>query len=261
MTVPSDAGGMEILQKSGAIISALEELGEETAQALAANVGEPVSSTYRLLASLTSIGWVDTTTRRGYFRLGVRFVRVGSLLDDQLSVRDACRPALENLRSQTHATTFLCVPRGDAAVCVERLAGRDVQSLAMRLGDSLPLFRGAAPLALFAFLPDGERSAILERFAERRRQGESIPSGASLRSALRLVRDRGYSLSDQDVTPGIAAIGAPVFNHRGELEGAISVSGLRNQILSGPYDVAEATVRAAAEASRALGARLEETNQ
>ncbi|MCC2031535.1 IclR family transcriptional regulator [Microbacterium allomyrinae] len=257
MTVPTDAAGMEILQKSGAVISALEELGEETAQALAAHVGEPVSSTYRLLASLTSIGWVDATTRRGYFRLGVRFVRVGSLLEDQLSVRDACRPALEALRSHTNATTFLCFLRNDAAVCVERLAGRDVQSLAMRLGDSLPLFRGAAPLALFAFLPDGERDATLKRFAERRRQGEAIPSDKSLRSTLQLVRDRGYSLSDQDVTPGIAGIGAPVFNHRGELEGAISVSGLRNQILSGENDVAEATVHAAAEASRALGAQIQ----
>ncbi|RZT66483.1 IclR family transcriptional regulator [Microcella alkaliphila] len=244
---------MAILEKSGAIIAALEDIGEATAQELADTVNEPVSSTYRLLASLSSIGWVDSKFRRGYFRLGVRFVRIGSRLEDRLSVRDACTAALVSLRRDTGATAFLCFRRGDAAVCVERLDGRDVRSLAMRLGDSLPLYRGAAPLAILAFLPEGEREAVLERFAVRRRDGEDVPGDKVLRDAIDLIRARGYSISDEDVTPGIGAVGAPVFNHRGELEGAISVSGLRNAIILGPPDVATLTVEAAADASRALG--------
>ncbi|MGC5224986.1 IclR family transcriptional regulator [Micromonospora sp. DT81.3] len=257
MTVDGDAGGMEILQKSGAIVSALEELGEATAQTLAARTDEPVSSTYRLLSSLREIGWVDPAPRRGYFRLGVRLVRIGSLLEDQVNVRDACKPALEELRRRTNATAFLCFLRSDTAVCVERLDGRDVHSLAMRLGDSLPLFRGAAPLAILAFVAESEREAILARLSDRRRNGEAIPSDASLREAIASTRSRGYSLSDEDVTPGIGAIGAPVFNHRGELEGAISVSGLRNQILSGQLPVPQLTMQAADDASRALGYRKE----
>jgi DNA-binding IclR family transcriptional regulator len=45
------------------------------------------------------------------------------------------------------------------------------------------------------------------------------------------VLSQGYSVSDGDVTAGIAALGAPVFNHRGELAAALSISGLRAQIL------------------------------
>jgi len=44
------------------------------------------------------------------------------------------------------------VRRGPRAVCVERLEGRAVRSLAMQLGSSLPMYAGAAPLALLAFL-------------------------------------------------------------------------------------------------------------
>ncbi|MEZ3161160.1 IclR family transcriptional regulator [Microbacterium sp. BWT-B31] len=253
MSADRDSAGMAILEKSGSVIAALERLGEASVVELAGDVDEPVSSTYRLLGALTDIGWVDRGTRRGTFRLGVKLVRVGSLLEDQLSVRDASKPGLRRLRSATGATAFLCFARGDAAVCVERLDGRDVHSLAMRLGDSLPLYRGAAPLAIFSHLPESERDAVLERFAQRRESGEDIPSEAALRRRLTAIRKAGYSVSDEDVTPGIAAVGAPVFNHRGELEGAISVSGLRGQILSSELDVPALVLGAAQDASRALG--------
>lgn len=253
-----DVAGMAILEKSGSIVSALETMGEASVVELAAEVDEPVSSTYRLLNALGDIGWVDRGSKRGLFRLGVRFVRVGSMLEDQLNVRDATKPALVSLRAATGATAFLCFARGDSAVCVERLDGRDVHSLAMRLGDSLPLFRGAAPLAILANLPTGEQDAILERFEHRRSAGESIPASSTLRRRIRRIREAGYTISDEDVTPGIAGIGAPVFNHRGELEGAISVSGLRSQILAPEAGVASLTAEAALSASRALGYEPEE---
>src|SRR5699024_8164828 len=156
-------------------------LGEASAQQIAEHADEPVSSTYRLLASLNALGWVDQGSRRGVFRIGLRAVRVGGMLEDQTSVRDACRPSLSDLRHEMNATSFLCYRRSDNAVCVERFAGRDVQSLAMRLGDSLPLHSGGAPLAILAFVPTSEREAILSRFAERRRNGERIPDEQLIR--------------------------------------------------------------------------------
>jgi DNA-binding IclR family transcriptional regulator len=41
-------------------------------------------------------------------------------------------------------------------------------------------------------------------------------------------------ISDNNVTPGIAAIGAPIFDHRGEVAASLSVSGLREGILNRP---------------------------
>jgi DNA-binding IclR family transcriptional regulator len=62
-------------------------------------------------------------------------------------------------------------------------------------------------------------------------------------------------VSDGDVTPGIASLGAPVFNHRGEVQGALSLSGLRGQVLNpaGVDDTIELLRLAAGKASAALG--------
>ncbi|SJM56510.1 IclR family transcriptional regulator [Gulosibacter sp. 10] len=253
MAGDTDAGGMAILEKAGAIISALESEGEWTAAQISKEVDEPVSSTYRLLSTLMSLGWVDAGSKRGRYRLGVDVVRIGGLLEDQLDVRATAAPVLQQLRDETRGTAFLCVLRRDSAVCVERIGGRDVQSLEMRLGDSLPLYSGAAPRALLAFMPEKERGAVLARLADRRARGEAIPSEREILRDVEAARACGYTISDQDVTFGIGGIGAPIYNHRGEIEGAISVSGLRERVLGVEAAAAERVVVAAREISRALG--------
>lgn len=254
-TDTAPAAGLEILAKADAVVQLLEQRGELTAAAIAAEVGEPVSSTYRLLTNLGAIGWVDPGSRRGQFRLGVYFMRVGGRLEDRISVRDASVPSLKSLLASTNATSFLCLRRGTRAVCVERFEGRDVRSLALALGDSLPLYLGAAPVALFASLPEGERKAVIDQFDAMRASDPSIPNRDELERIVERTRERGYSISDGDVTPGIASLGAAVYNHRGEVEAAVSISGLRTTVLSDVVPTVDLVLEAALTTSRALGYR------
>jgi DNA-binding IclR family transcriptional regulator len=59
----------------------------------------------------------------------------------------------------------------------------------------------------------------------------------------------------EDVTPGVAAIGAPVTNAGGQVVAAISVAGLKHMYEGGlARRIAARVVAAAAEVSAALGA-------
>ncbi|SJM70127.1 IclR family transcriptional regulator [Gulosibacter sp. 10] len=253
MVSDNDAGAISILEKADSVMTLLGKVGEASASEIAAAVHEPVSSTYRLLNSLTALGWVDAGSQRGRYRLGLDVLQVGSLLEDRLDVRRSIFPVLQALRDRTRNTSFLCFRRGDKAVCVERIGGRDVQDLAMRLGDSYPLYQGAAPRAILSFLPEEEREALLKRLAKRRKAGKKAPPADRVRAQIEEARALGYTVSDADVTPGIMAFGAPIFNHRGELAGAISLSGLRERILASEQDVALEVLGAARDSSAALG--------
>lgn len=248
----SDAAGVELLAKVDAVITILERRGETSAADLAGLTGEPLSSVYRLLQSLTGIGWVDRGWRRGTYRLGLSMLTLGRRLEDRLDIREAALPALRRLLDEIGVTSYLCVRRGARAVCVERLEGLAVQSLAMQLGSSLPLYAGAAPRSLLAFLPAVEQQTVLEA-------GEVVgdpprPDRSAIETDIDQVRRRKYAVSDGDVTPGIAALGAPVFNHRSELVAAISISGLRAQVLGDQEHRNVELIQAAArEVSRALG--------
>jgi len=60
-------------------------------------------------------------------------------------------------------------------------------------------------------------------------------------------------VSDEDVTPGIAAIGVPVFDYTGKVRASISISGIRAAILGDGAGMVDRIVAAAHDISRALG--------
>jgi DNA-binding IclR family transcriptional regulator len=253
--VDRDAAGLELIAKVNAVIGVLESRGEASAAEIADRTGEPLSSVYRLLQSLTGIGWVDRGWRRGSYRLGLLLLTIGGQLEDRLDIRECALPSLRHLLKTTGTTSFLCVRRDTRAVCVERLEGTAVRSLAMQLGGSLPMFVGAAPRAMLAFLPPAEQRSSLK--ASRLPGDPPRPDAAAIQADIERVRRDGFAVSDGDVTPGIAALGAPVFNHRGELEAAISISGLRSQILGSSREAnIDLITSSAREVSRSLGQQV-----
>lgn len=250
--IDREAAGLELIAKVNAVIGVLESRGEVSAAEIADRTGEPLSSVYRLLQSLTGVGWVDRGWRRGSYRLGLLLLTLGGQLEDNLDIRECALPSLRHLLKTTGATSFLCVRRDTRAVCVERLEGQAVRSLAMQLGGSLPMFVGAAPRAMLAFLSPAEQRSSLK--ASKLPGDPPRPDAIAIQADIERVRRDGFAVSDGDVTPGIAALGAPVFNHRGELQAAISISGLRSQIL-GPSREANVQLitSSAREVSRSLG--------
>ncbi len=244
--------GRGMLDKADAIISVLAERADTSPAELALAVGEPVSSTYRLLGTLMRVGWVSPGSKRGLYRLGLAFLRIGGQLESAIDIRERALPSLRGLLAVTGETSYLCVRQEERAVCIERLEGGDVRSLALTLGASLALTVGGAPQAILAYLPDWDYEATLERsMAADPRSGKR--SRTEVDSAVRLIREAGIAISDGDVTPGVAAVGVPVFNHRGELAAAISVSGVRDNIL-GPRR--EEFIAAARECARAISDAL-----
>jgi DNA-binding IclR family transcriptional regulator len=251
------SAGLDILAKADAVITALESEQELTAQQLAEAVNEPVSSTYRLLQSLAAIDWIEPGEKRGLYRLGVYFMRIGGRFEDRLDVRREAFEPLRTLRLRTGWTSVLCVRRGSRSVCVERFDGLYVRSVAMQVGDSFPLYVGAAALALLANLPMGEQLSLLSQFA--RRTGSSddplAPPRDELQERLDRIRTDGVAWSENEVTAGFLAIAAPVFNHRGELAASVSVSGLRSATTEDRTSLAEHVRATATEISSRLGFR------
>jgi DNA-binding IclR family transcriptional regulator len=247
-------GSVQVLAKAASVLDRLAMEQEASAGQLAGWIEEPRSTVYRLLASLRRLGFVEPGSRPGSYRLGLELFRLGSAVLTRFDERQAALPVMERIHEETGETVFLCVRRGLEAVCIERLDGRRVQSLALRLGGSLPLHAGAAPRVLLAYEPhevwrEYLSAASLEPFTAR-----TPTTGEQLVPMLEEIRDVGYAVSDEDVTVGIAAVGAPIFDYRGALRAALSISGLRSSILGeDPKRIRALIVQGARDVSRALG--------
>lgn len=245
---------VQILAKAAAALDCLASARELTAAQLAAQLGEPRSSVYRLLASLSDAGLVETGSARGTYRLGLKLFQLGSRVAQRFDVRQLALPAMERIHEITEQTVFLCVRRDDDAVCIERLNGMHVQTLALLLGGTLPLHVGAAPEVLLAFETDEFRASYLRRGSFRRFTPKTPVTARKIRLELEEIRRLGYAVSDEDVTLGVAALGAPIFDHTDRIRAALSISGVKPAILgSDEENMRRLVVESAAEVSRLLG--------
>lgn len=250
MTDPKPVG--QTVGKLAAILDYLAAHGDATAADVAAALGEPRSSVHRQLASMHKLQLLDEGRVRGTYRLGMKLFQLGQSVVERLDLRREALPIMERIHDETGETVFLCVQRGREAVCIERLDGRRVTVLALRLGGSLPLHLGAAPRAILAWQPPSAWDAYIE---STRAAGVAIDPD-EVRSDFKHARARGFSVSDEDVTPGIAALGAPLFDYTGEVCGAMSVSGLRHALMDlNTQRVAGLIVAGAEDISRRMGAR------
>jgi DNA-binding IclR family transcriptional regulator len=250
---------IQVLGKVALLLDRLAEEQELGAARLAELIGEPRSTIYRLLANLQQLELVEPGARRGTYRLGLKLFRLGSAVVARFDERQAAIPVMERIHEATGETVFLCIRRGFEAVCIERIEGRWVQSMALRLGGSLPLHVGAAPRALLAFEARELWDAYLAQGLLTAFTPRTPTSRPALVAALEDVRATGCSVSDEDVVVGMAAVGAPIFDYQGRPRAAISMSGPRPSILGENVEASRDLItEGALEVSRALGFAADE---
>lgn len=213
--------------------------------------GHTRTTTHRLVSTLERVGWLERTGDR--YRLSLRVFRLGSMAVNGLQLRHEASHIMSELAASSGEDVYLVVPDGARAVCLERIEGRTpVHVMALDIGKSLPLYVGGGPIAILA-----ERETDLLPVV--RDDGPLVtPTGQALteeqlRGKLRETREFGYSRSIEDVTLGVGALGAPVFNARGVAVAALSVGALLPNLVPREIELADAVRKAAAEISARLG--------
>jgi DNA-binding IclR family transcriptional regulator len=214
--------------------------------------GYSKSTTYRLLVTLVEAGWLERSEAGG-FRLTIKVFQVGSILVDSLELRREAGPIMARIAAELDETVYLVVADGTRAVCLERIdSGQGVRIADLYVGGSQPLHLGAAPRALLAFNEDKLLPPLLAEGLSRRTE-HSLVDPADLSADLAETRRRGFSISDQDVTYGIGAVGAPILGADGRAVAGLSVGGLRQRVIPPRPAHVACLLQAAQEISTRLG--------
>jgi DNA-binding IclR family transcriptional regulator len=247
---------VKVLGKAARLLDVLADHPDSTAPWLASRLEEPRPTVYRLVQDLMGLGYVEQGARRGTYRLGMELFRLGSLVGLRLDVRERAAPVMNQLHEATGETVYLVIRRHYQAVCIDRVEGLHIRSMALHLGGSLPLHLGAGPRVLLAYEPREFWAQYLDEVELTAMTPRSPMSKGGITALLEEILHCGYAISDEDVTLGISSIGAPVFDHTGGLHAALSVGGLRSAVLGdGGERVIKLVVEGAAEVSRAMGHR------
>lgn len=193
---------------------------------IAQRAGLPKSTAHRLVTDLVEWGGLERT--ESGLRLGMRLFELGRFVPVQRQLAEVARPFLEDLYNISNKTVNLAVLDKDEIVYLEKLEAPDSPTLS-RSGSRLPLHCTALGKAMLAFSPPAVSDRVIQSgltpVSER-----SITSQAAFRRELAQVRHTRLAFDREELALSLFCIGTPIFDGRGNLLGAISVSSLESII-------------------------------
>jgi IclR family transcriptional regulator, KDG regulon repressor len=217
--------------------------------------GLPTSTVYRFLANLESAGFLTCGDGGKYF-LDVACFSTGQFALSHLDIRRLSLPYLKALNEHTRETIHLLVRQGVRAVYVEKLESPQLPNTISRIGVSVPLYCTAVGKVLLAYLPSDDIGQVLRQIEPRSRTSHTISTTEELQKQVERVRRCGYSFDLEENEPHIRCVAAPIWDHSGNVNASLSVSGPAKRMpVARMRELAPVVQEAGIRISRELGYR------
>lgn len=224
-----------------------------SAKALAAELGMPESTLFRMVKFLIERGYLRRNGSR--LTLGAAAIRLGALAQRQNPLAQVAHGALAALSGRTSETVHLAELQEDHIVYVDKVEGSRSVRMASLIGSSGPLYCTGVGKVILAFQPEPERKRLLETIDFEACTATTITSEEALFRELEKIRRAGYAVDDCEHERGVYCIAAPVFNAGGAVFAGISVSGSELYLRDHTDELACEVVAAARAISARLGAK------
>lgn len=198
---------------------------EMTASEIARRADLPMSTVFRLLSTLTRMRFLDQDPMSRRYRLGLRLLELGYVVQQQLDLPRLAAPILQELALKAEETAHLSVRDGHEGVFIAKAESSQSVRFHTPLGRRVPLHAGASMKIILAFQTDEEIRSYVSRSKLRPMTSRTITDEERLWREVRRIRERGYAVSVGEQTDGAAGIGAPVRDHTGQVVAGLTISG------------------------------------
>lgn len=217
------------------------------------NLGK--STAHRLLATMAEERILEQDQSSGKYRLGLAVFDLVGAVSSRYDLHEAVMTPMSELRQRSGETVQVAVLDGREVVYIERLDSPNTLRMFLEIGRRNHAHSTATGKVLLAFLPEKDLERTLSGWVLPALTQHTITDLKKLRSALRAVREQGFSENWNESEIGVVSIGAPIHARDGHVVAALSIAGPLERIEPYRREFAHATKETAAKASRRLGYR------
>ncbi|MCL5286478.1 MAG: IclR family transcriptional regulator [Acidobacteria bacterium] len=190
----------------------------------------PKSSASYILRTLERRGYLARDAASGKYRLGLKVLALGRGVHTGMDLRKVALPFLQQLVDRTHLTCHLAILDAGEAVYIEKVEAPGFIKMDTWIGRRMYVHSTSVGKSLVAWLPAAEIDGIIREHGLPKRTAKTITVGTRLLKELEKVRAQGYSVDDEENSPGARCVGAPVFDSLAHAVAAIGLSGTTGQV-------------------------------
>jgi DNA-binding IclR family transcriptional regulator len=182
----------------------------------------PKATVHRLCAQLVELDYLAKADGRYY--LGYRIFLLSSQVIGPKRLQQVAAPHLQDLHSVCRTNVQLGTISNGTVIYLARITRERSLEIGSHMGPRLPAYCSALGKAMLAFgHPDHVREQIARGMPRRTRYTMTDPR--ELVRAMNLIRERGYSVNQEESRLGWVGVGAPLLNRDGGVIAGLSIIG------------------------------------
>lgn len=177
------------------------------------------SNTFRLMTTLTDMGYLRRADETGRYEPTLKSWEIGMRIMGRNPLRRVAQPFLRSLHEATGFNTYLSILDGLEILYLDKVESETQSQISAQPGTRLPAFLVASGHAILA---STSNQAVLEGIAGHPRASEM--DRETLISSLEHARETGWAMTISGSRPGVTSIAAAVRGFSGGVAAAIAVS-------------------------------------
>jgi DNA-binding IclR family transcriptional regulator len=238
--VPALQRGLELLGQFNRTTPTL------TGADLARSMGLPRASVFRILHTLERSGFVERVGDSAHYKLSLGVLRLGFEYLSSMELTEHGRPVIDQLRDISGYSAHLVVRDGREVVFVVKAAGHSALFHSIQVGARLPAHATVLGRLLLSDLDMAALQKLYPEASLHQYTDKTPETLAQLKTLIDADRANGFGLSQGGFETGISTIAAPVFNDKGKVVAAISITVPAQQVAPAQAKTLVAHVQSAA---------------
>ena len=258
-SVASEAGPgtVQALDRGLTLLRELADARNITLSDLAIRAGMPASSTHRILSTLQKHDFVEFNESTQEWMIGIEAFRTGNSYLVRTNLVEAARKSLRHLMEETGETANLAIVDSGDVVFVDQVETHNPIRAFFRPGTRGHMHSSGIGKSLLADMPRRDVEKIIVKKGLPGFTANTLTSSKALFDDLNQIRQRGWSIDDEERHSGMRCVAANIYNNFGEAIAGISVSGpsvrFPDQVIA---ELGPKVKRAADEVTRSIGGKI-----
>jgi DNA-binding IclR family transcriptional regulator len=211
------------------------------------------STIFRIVITLEHWGLLEKTRSQKY-KLGTKFIYFGNLVIERQEIVSMAQPYLQKLTETVREATFLATLNSNLdMIFIAKAISKYSMQMRSTVGLPMPAQTTADGKLLLAFADPERLEKYFELHQLHSRTVYSIADKEKFLAALTEIRQKGYSIDNQEYEIGLFSVSAPIFNADGKALWSVSFVGPIYRVADNISNYIQEVIKTAAEISDALG--------